>query len=199
MPRTATENEAPTANEGAGETQAPTANEGAGETQAPTTNEGAGETQALATKEGPGATAAGASDQTVDGGVFAGWCKTLRMEDLEELHVGLFPEVSKTANTVSTESKTMDMVLLANPAAAEAQSLRVSQFATDAFCAASLLQRTAARYRIAAGASASDARRSVAQSKGIDLGLLFGVSPDAQAIADLCFKKDDGKRKGPDA
>jgi hypothetical protein len=39
----------------------------------------------------------------------------------------------------------------------------------------------------------------VAQSKGIDLGLLFGVSPDAQAIADLCFKKDDGERKGPDA
>ena len=75
----------------------------------------------------------------------------------------------------------------------------MSQFATNAFCAASLLHRTAARYRIAAGASASDARCSVAQSKGIDLGLLFGVSPDAQAIADLCFKKDDGKRKGPDA
>ena len=98
----------------------------------------------------PKATAAGASDQTVDGGMFAGWCKTLLMEDLEELHVGLFPELSKTANTVSTESKTLDMVLLANPAEAEAQSLRVSEFATDAFCAASLLQLTAARYRIAA-------------------------------------------------
>ena len=52
---------------------------------------------------------------------------------------------------------------------------------------------------MAEGASAGDARHSVAQSKGIDLGLLFGVPPDAQAIADLCFKKDDRKRKRPEA
>ena len=118
------------------------------------------------------------------------WRKALRMVELEHLHCGLYPDGRKT----------LDMVLLANPQAGEEQSLCVGDFATDAFYTAALLQRTAVKYRMAAGASAGDARTSVAQSRGIDLGLLFGVPPeDTQAIADLCFRKDDRKRKTPDA
>jgi hypothetical protein len=40
-----------------------------------------------------------------------------------------------------------------------------------------------------AGASADDARTSVAQSKGIDLGLLFGVPPE-----DLMFPLRERER-----
>jgi hypothetical protein len=112
------------------------------------------------------------------------------MVEMEDLHCGLYPHGRKT----------LHMVLLANPEAGEEQSLLVGDFATDAFYTAAQLQRTAVKYRMAAGASAGDARTSVAQSRGIDLGLLFGVPPaDTQALADLCFKKDDRKRKGPDA
>jgi len=117
--------------------------------------------------------------------------EALRMVEMEDLHCGLYPDGRKT----------LHMVLLANPEAGEEQSLLVGDFATDAFYTAAQLQRTAVKYRMAAGASAGDARTSVAQSRGIDLGLLFGVPPaDTQALADLCFKKDDApgrKRKGP--
>ena len=150
-------------------------------TEDPRSVPGSGETQAPAAKEA-GASEAGAGEED--------WRETLRMVDLEDLHGGLYPDGCKT----------LDMILLANPQAREEQSLCVGAFATDAFYAAALLQRTAVKYRMAAGASAGDARTSVAQSRGIDLGLLFGVPPaDTQALADLCFKKDDRKRKGPDA
>ena len=116
--------------------------------------------------------------------------EALRMVELENLHCGLYPDGRKT----------LDMVLLANPLAGEEQSLCVSDFATDAFDAAAQLQRTAVKWRMDAGASADDARTSVAQSKGINLGLLFGVPPeDTKAIAELCFGKEDRKRKAPDA
>ena len=116
--------------------------------------------------------------------------EALRMVELDSLHCGLYPDGRKT----------LDMVLLANPLAGEEQSLCVSDFATDAFDAAAQLQRTAVKWRMDAGASADDARTSVAQSKGIDLGLLFGVPPeDTKAIAELCFGKEDRKRKAPDA
>ena len=153
-------------------------------TEDPRSVPGSGETQAPAAKEA-GASEAGAGEED--------WRETLRMVDLEDLHGGLYPDGCKT----------LDMILLANPQAREEHSLCVGAFATDAFYAAALLQRTAVKYRMAAGASAGDARTSVAQSRGIDLGLLFGVPPaDTQALADLCFKKDDApgrKRKGPDA
>jgi hypothetical protein len=145
-----------------------------------------------ASKEGPGATEAGAGAGAACGKCTSvrDWCETLRMVELEDLHVGLYP----------AGRKTLDMILLANPQAGEEQSLCAGAFATDAFYAAALLQRTAVKYRMAAGASAGDARTSVAQSQGIDLALLFGVPPeDTKALAELCFKKDDRKRKGPDA
>jgi hypothetical protein len=138
--------------------------------------------------EGPGAAGAGLAGEKCT--CVHGGREALRMVEMEALHCGLYPDGRKT----------LYMVLLANPQAGEEQSLFVGDFATDAFYTAALLQRTAVKYRMAAGASADDARTSVAQSKGIDLGLLFGVPPeDTKAIADLCFKKEDRKRKGPDA
>ena len=88
-------------------------------TEDPRSVPGSGETQAPAAKE------AGASEED--------WRETLRMVDLEDLHGGLYPDGCKT----------LDMILLANPQAREEQSLCVGAFATDAFYAAALLQRTA--------------------------------------------------------
>jgi hypothetical protein len=162
--------EAPSMSEAVSRTQ--DTQQGGRETADPPTVQGTGETQALAAKEGPGASDAGASDAGASEkdfrvGCAPDWRDTLRMVELEDLHCGLYPNGRKT----------LDMILLANPQAGEEQSLCGSDFATDAFYAAALLQRTAVKYRMAAGASAGDARTSVAQSKGIDLGLLFGVSP----------------------
>jgi hypothetical protein len=113
----------------------------------------------------------------------------------EELHAGLFPEgCTQTA---------LEMVLLANPEVADPEvadkGVRVDAFATDAFVHASELQRTAVRFRMAAGASAADARASVAKSQGIDLARLFGVPAEAKAIAEVLFKQEDRKRKEPAA
>jgi hypothetical protein len=118
----------------------------------------------------------------------------------EELHAGLFPEgCTQTA---------LEMVLLANPEVADPEvadpevadkGVRVDAFATDAFVHASELQRTAVRFRMAAGASAADARASVAKSQGIDLARLFGVPAEAKAIAEVLFRQEDRKRKEPAA
>ena len=108
----------------------------------------------------------------------------------EALYVGLFPEgCTHTA---------LEMVLLANPEV-EDKGAGVVAFATDAFVNATELQRTAVRFRMAAGASAADARASVAKSQGIDLARLFGVPAEAKAIAEVLFKQEDRKRKEPEA
>lgn len=108
----------------------------------------------------------------------------------EALYAGLFPEdCTKTA---------LEMVLLANPEL-EDKGVCVDAFATEAFVNATELQRTAVRFRMAAGASAVDARASVAKSQGIDLARLFGVPAEAKAIAEVLFKQEDRKRKEPEA
>jgi hypothetical protein len=83
----------------------------------------------------------------------------------------------------------------------EADEVCLQDALREAQITAEKLQQQAVTFRMDRdGASADDARTSVAQSKGIDLGLLFGVPPeDTKAIADLCFKKDDRKRKAADA
>ena len=111
----------------------------------------------------------------------------------DALHAGLLPEgCTQTA---------LEMVLLANPDAFQwvHPAECVGAFATEAFANATELQRTAVRFRMAAGASAADARASVAKSHGIDLARLFGVPAEAKAVAEVLFKEQDRKRKEPEA
>ncbi len=93
----------------------------------------------------------------------------------DALHAGLFPE--------SCTQTALEMVLVP----------------TEAFVHATELQRTAVRFRMAAGASAADARASVAKSQGIDLARLFGVPAEAKVISEVLFKQKDRKRKESDA
>jgi hypothetical protein len=89
----------------------------------------------------------------------------------DALHAGLFPE--------SCTQTALEMLLVP----------------TEAFVHATELQRTAVRFRIAAGASAADARASVAKSQGIDLACLFDVTAEAKDIAEILLKQKDRKRK----
>jgi hypothetical protein len=93
----------------------------------------------------------------------------------DALHAGLFPE--------SCTQTALDMLLVP----------------TEAFVHATELQRAAVRFRMAAGASAADARASVAKSQGIDLARLFDVTDEAKIISEVLLKQKDRKRKESEA